>query len=87
MAYTQDDLKNKLMEMYPEIKKYGLSLGLSFDEEKNAWVISFEKDNHRRHAFLDAQDADACMEGNVCIYLGVLIAQYVKDIEAEIRSS
>ncbi len=40
--------------------------------------------NHKRHAFLDKKDADACIDGNSCIYLGVLIAQYIKDLEAEI---
>ena len=84
MAYTKADLRKKLLEMYPEIKTYGLSTELEFDDGKNAWVVSFAKGNHSRHAFLDKQDADACIEGNACIYLGILIAQYIKDLEAEI---
>jgi len=84
MGYTKDDLNKKLLEMYPEIKSYGLSVGLEFDEGKNAWVVTFSKGNKSRHAFLDKKDADACIEGNACIYLGVLIAQYIKDLEAEI---
>ena len=81
MSYTKDDLKNKLLEMYPEIKKFGLSLTLEFDAGKNAWVVGFQKGNQKRHAFLDKKDADACIEGNACIYLGMLIAQYIKDLE------
>jgi len=84
MSYSAEDLKQKLLQMYPEIAKYGLSLDLEFDPEKNAWVVSFVKGNHRRHAFLDKADADACIEGSVCIYLGVLITQYIKDLEEEI---
>ena len=84
MSYTQEDLKNKLLEMYPEIRKFGLSLGLAFDAEKDAWVVSFQKGNHKRHAFLDKKDADACIDGNACICLGMLIAQYIKDIEIAI---
>lgn len=84
MGYTKADLEKKLLALYPEITKYGLSLGLEFDEEKNAWVVSFEKGKHKRHAFLDKKDADSCIEGNVCIYLGVLIEQYIKDLEREI---
>lgn len=84
MAYTKDDLNKKLLEMYPEIKTYGLSVGLEFDEGKDAWVVTFSKGNKNRHAFLDKKDADACIDGNACIYLGVLIAQYIKDLEAEI---
>ena len=81
MSYTKADLKKKLLEMYPEINKFGLSLDLQFDEEKEAWVVSFEKKNHKRHAFLDKKDADSCIEGNACIYLGMLITQYIKDLE------
>ena len=84
MSYTKADLEAKLLGLYPEIKKYGLSMGLDFDEEKNAWMVSFEKENHKRHAILDKADADACIDGNVCIYLGMLITQYVKDLEEEI---
>ncbi len=81
MGYTKDDLTDKLLEMYPEIKAFGLALALEFDKGKDAWVVSFEKGNHKRHAFLDKKDADSCIEGNACIYLGMLIAQYIKDLE------
>lgn len=84
MSYTKSDLEKRLSEMYPEIKKYGLSLSLEFDEKLNAWIVGFQKESHKRHAILDKKDADSCMEGNACIYLGVLIMQYVKDLEEEI---
>ena len=85
MSYTEADLEKKLLELYPEIKKFGLSLALEFDDDKNAWIVSFQKGNHKRHAILDKKDADSCIDGSVCIYLGVLIAQYIKDLEIEIR--
>lgn len=81
MSYTKKELAEKLLEMYPEIKASGLALSLEFDEEKEAWVVSFEKGGHRRHAFLDKKDADSCIEGKMCVYLGMLIAQYIKDME------
>lgn len=85
MSYTEVELKNKLYEIYPEIKKFGMSLSLEFDKEKDAWVVSFVKGKQRRHAFLDKKDADSCIEGTSCIYLGMLIAQYIKDMEMAIR--
>jgi len=85
MSYSNDQLKAKLLELYPEIKSYGLEVNLDFDENKNAYVVTFNKGEHNRHAFLDKGDADSCIEGNACIYLGVLIAQYIKDLEEEIK--
>jgi hypothetical protein len=84
MAYTPEELKGKLLEMYPDIKEYGLNVHLMFDNQKKAWVITFEKEGHERHAFLDEKDANDCMEGNKCVYLGMLIPQYTKVLEQEI---
>ena len=85
MGYSNDQLKAELLKLYPEIKSYGLAVALEFDKDKNAYVVTFSKDGHSRHAFLDKGDADSCLEGNACIYLGVLIAQYIKDLEDEIK--
>jgi len=86
MAYSPNELKDKLLKMYPEIDRYGLSMSLFFDNQKDAWVVTFKKAEHQRHAFLDQKDADACMNGNACIYLGVLISQYIKDLEKEMQA-
>ncbi|MDQ1333530.1 MAG: hypothetical protein QG552_480 [Thermodesulfobacteriota bacterium] len=85
MAYSPNELRDKLLEMYPEIDRYRLSMSLIFDNQKDAWVVTFKKGEHQRHAFLDQKDANACMNGNACIYLGVLIAQYIKDLEKEMQ--
>ena len=87
MGYTKEDLRRKLLEMYPEIKAFGLSLSLEFDEGKDAWVVTLEKGAHKRHAFLDKKDADSCIGGNLCVYLGMLIAQYIKDMELLVSKS
>ena len=54
---------------------------LSLTEVRETFLSFFEKKNHKRHAFLDKKDADSCIEGNACIYLGMLITQYIKDLE------
>lgn len=84
MSYTQENLKEKLLGMYPEVTKYGLFLDLDFNHEKNAWILTFQKGDHKRFAYLDKKDADACIDGDVCIYLGMLITQYIKDLEEEL---
>ncbi|MBN2033012.1 MAG: hypothetical protein JW836_07025 [Deltaproteobacteria bacterium] len=85
MNDEKKDLEKKLHELYPEIKRFGLSMALEFDNGKDAWVVSFVKGSRKRHAFLDRRDADSCVEGKSCIYLGMLIAQYIKDLEMAIN--
>ncbi len=86
MGYSQVALEDKILEMYPEIRKHDISLTLSLDRDKNVYIVGLQKGDVKRYAFLDKKDADSCMDGNVCIYLGFLMGQYISDIERELRS-
>ncbi len=81
MGYTIVALKDKIMEMYPEIEKHGISVGLEFSEEKNAYIVHFKKDRHELTTHLDKKDADECMNNKKCVYLGVQIGQFIKNFE------
>ncbi|MHB0866059.1 MAG: hypothetical protein ACYC6B_02005 [Thermoleophilia bacterium] len=87
MGYTQVELEDKLLQMYPEILGNKLNISVTFDDTRNSWVIHLDKSGHSRYAFLDKKDADACMDGLQCIYLGTLISQYIKDLEQEVGIS
>jgi dolichyl-phosphate-mannose--protein O-mannosyl transferase len=81
MGYTQVALESKILEMYPDISKQGLSLGLRFDEAKNAWIITLKKAGKELTTHLEKKDADDCMNNVKCVYLGVQIAQFIKNFE------
>ncbi len=81
MGYTKVALEEKLLEIYPEITKHNLSLSLDFSEDKNAWIVKLKKGRHELTTHLEKKDADACMEGTQCVYLGVQIWQLIKNIE------
>jgi hypothetical protein len=81
MAYTDADLKNKVFEMYPEIKKHGLSLGLAFSNEENAYILRLAKGSHELTTHLKKIDADECMDNIKCVYLGIQIGEFLKNFE------
>lgn len=81
MGYTMVALKDKIMEMYPEIEKNGISVSLSFDEQKNAYIVQFKKGEQELTTHLEKKDADECMNGTKCVYLGVQIGQFIKNFE------
>lgn len=83
MGYSQEELKAKIVDFYPEIDKHDLETSLSFDENKNAYIVKMEKGEHALTTHLEKVDADACMEGKKCVYLGVQIGQFVKNFEEE----
>jgi len=86
VGYTQVALENKLLEMHPEIREHGILLTLSFDEGKDAWIVKLKKDSHELAAYLDKRDADECMDGTKCVYLGVKIGEFVKNFEEDERA-
>ncbi len=66
MGYTQVALEDKLLEMYPDIRKYGISPRLSFDEGKDAWIVKLVKGGKEVTICLNKEDADACMDNKFC---------------------
>lgn len=81
MNFDVKDLESKLIEMHPEIKSHGLDLSLEFDKGKDAWIVGLKKGNHTLTTHLESKDADECLNGVKCIYLGVQISQFVKNFE------
>lgn len=81
MGYTIVALEDKILEMYPEITRHGISISLNLSEEKNAYIVKFKKDKHELTTHLEKKDADDCMNNIRCVYLGVQIGQFIKNFE------
>jgi hypothetical protein len=81
MGYTNVALKDKIIEMFPDITKRGILASLDFDNEKNAYIVKFKKNKHELTTHLEKKDADECMNGIKCVYLGVQIEQFIKNFE------
>ncbi len=81
MGYTIAALKDRVMEMYPEIAQHGISVGLYFSEQKNAYVVTFRKDVQELSTHLEKKDADECMGGIKCVYMGVQVEQFIRNFE------
>jgi hypothetical protein len=82
MSVEPKALDAKLREMYPEIAKHKLDLSLNFDKGKNAWIVKLHKGVHELTTHLEKKDAEACLGGTQCVYLGVQITQFMKNFEA-----
>jgi len=81
MGFTHDELKEKIVEMYPEIRDHRLSVNVDFSPEKNAYVVTFKRGQEQLSTHLEKKDADECMNGIKCVYLGVQVAQFIKNFE------
>jgi len=81
MGYTKVGLQDKILEMYPEISKNGIVVSLEFDETKNAYIVTFRRNDKELTTHLEKKDADDCMENIKCVYLGVQVGQFIKNFE------
>ncbi len=81
MSYSMENLKRKITEFYPDIEKHQVKTDVTFDKEKNVYVIKMEKGGHALTTFLEKPDADSCMDGFKCVYLGLHIAEFLKNFE------
>ena len=81
MGFTHEELKEKIIEMYPEIREHRFSVNVDFSTEKNAYVVTFMRGQEQLSTHLEKKDADECMNGIKCVYLGVQVAQFIKNFE------
>lgn len=81
MGYSIVALKDKILEMYPEIEQHGLSANLVFDTAKDAYVVTLRREGRELTTHLERADADDCMNGVKCVSLGIQVEQFVKNFE------
>lgn len=81
-THRREELAAKIMEIYPEIAAHDVVVDTRYDHDKHAWIVKLIRGRHELTTHLEKKDADGCMEGIQCVYLGVQIAQLVKNFEA-----
>jgi len=79
MSYTIVALKDKVLEMYPELVQHGVAVNIVFDEAKDAYVLKMHKGSHELTTHLERADADDCMNGVKCVSLGIQVEQFAKN--------
>jgi hypothetical protein len=81
MAYTIAGLKTKILEMYPEIEKFGVESSLVYDKKKKTYFLKLKKGVHELGTYIDKVDADRCIKGHVCVALGVQVGQFLENFK------
>ncbi|NJD57519.1 MAG: hypothetical protein FIA94_14110 [Nitrospirae bacterium] len=81
MGYSNVALKDKIMEMYPEVERHGIAVSLEYSEDKHAYIVKFKRGAHELTTHLDKKDADECMNGYKCIYLGMQIGEFIGNFQ------
>jgi hypothetical protein len=83
MSPLEDALKEKLLEMYPEISKYGVQLGLHFYRVKNLYIVTLQKESRILTTFMREPDIDRCMVLSKPDNVGIQIEQFLRKISTD----
>lgn len=70
MNISSSQVRDRIMDLYPEIEKYHLDMVTEFSEEKDAWIVTLVKDGETLFTHIDSEDARRCIEGEKCFYFG-----------------
>lgn len=81
--YSDLELCETIISLYPEIGECGIDIDVDYDHSKNMWVVHLQKDTHSLDHFLEVLDADRCMDGKQCVTLGLEIGQLRKNVKGE----
>jgi len=81
--HDKKELCEKITSIYPDIGTCGIDIDVNYDDGKNVWVVDLKKGGHELKHFLEAPDADGCMDGKECVSLGLEIAQLKRNIEGQ----
>ncbi len=70
MSVNGPEIREKIMELYPEIGKFGLDIVTEYSDEKNAWIVTLVKGENTLYTHIENEDAKRCLEGEKCVYFG-----------------
>ncbi|WP_027720664.1 hypothetical protein [Maridesulfovibrio zosterae] len=68
MSVSNTQVRDKIINLYPEIRKYDLDIVTEFSDEKNAWIITLVKDGETLFTHIETEDVEKCIEGHKCVY-------------------
>ncbi|AEB08214.1 hypothetical protein [Desulfobacca acetoxidans] len=81
MGFTPAAVREKIMEMYPELDENKIIVSLEFDVAKDAYIVKFKKDRHEMTTHLEKKDAEDCLRNIKCVYLGAQVGQFIKNFQ------
>ncbi|WP_051445508.1 hypothetical protein [Desulfocurvus vexinensis] len=81
-SVTTNALLARIKEFYPELGRHGVELSARLDEASGAWIVTMTTGAAGEHSLsthVEAQDAEKCMQGVECLYLGVQVGRFIEN--------
>ena len=79
MTISKEDLRSRILELYPEFGQFQLSLDLSYDEDQQSWIATVTKGEHQLSTHLEEQDVESCLQGRECYHFGIQLGRFIRN--------
>lgn len=79
LPLQSEELKARLLTIFPDIEKHGINLYAEFDQDKEAWIVKLKKQEHELSTHIERNDIESCLHGRECYHLGLQLGQFVRD--------
>ena len=78
--FQEAAVKEKILELYPDIRRFGIALAVRKDRLVSArhYELTLEKDTRKTHVRLGVEDVRQCMAGVVCALVTTELARFVR---------
>lgn len=72
---TRKQICSKIESIHPDMGVCGRDYEVSFDRKQKAWSVDYHEGKHHLKTFLEADEADSCLEKDRCIPLALQVGQ------------
>jgi hypothetical protein len=78
---TKEELCKKIQDVYPKAGVCGVDFDVEYDEAVKAWAVDLHHGFNHLRTFIEIDEAENCLEGKMCIPLGMQIAQLKQNFD------
>lgn len=79
MQVNAEELKKKVLALFPEIEQYGLNMDLKYDADQEAWLLTVSKGQEALSTHLEEQDVEACISGKECYHVAIQLGRFIRN--------
>ncbi|WP_319763381.1 hypothetical protein [Maridesulfovibrio sp.] len=68
MRLNDSQIRQMVIDLYPEIERFNIDMSTEFNENMDAWVITLENGSDSLSTHMDSSYVSSCFDRNNCVY-------------------
>ncbi|NDV24175.1 hypothetical protein [Desulfovibrio sp. JC022] len=68
MRLNDSQIRQMVMDLYPEIEMFNIGMSTKFNEEQDTWIITLGSDSGSLYTYMDSSYVSSCFNEHNCVY-------------------